>query len=112
MLQWIYIQGPSVILASDRQDKTVGDSNHEVKSKQSVSLLKHKSENMIILGGKSYPHDPGKVSKGENRKPHHISTPNKNHRRISCNPISASTYSNPQQNLCPTTTILHTITVA
>lgn len=38
---------------------------------------------MILLGGKSYPHDPGKVSKGENRKPHHIPTPNKNHRQES-----------------------------
>jgi hypothetical protein len=50
---------------------------------------------MILLGCKSYPHDLGKVSKGENRKPHHIPTPNKNHRGISCNPISASTYNNP-----------------
>jgi hypothetical protein len=50
---------------------------------------------MILLGGKLDPHDPGKVSKGEKRKPNHISTPNKNHRRISCNPISASTYNNP-----------------
>jgi len=50
---------------------------------------------MILLGSKSYPHDPGKVSKGENRKPHHIPTPNKNHQGISCNPISASTYNNP-----------------
>jgi len=41
---------------------------------------------MIFLGGKSYLHDPGKVNKGENRKTHHIFTPNKNHRRISCNP--------------------------
>jgi hypothetical protein len=79
----------------DRQDKTVGDSNHVVKSKQSVSPLKHKSENMILLGGKSNPHDPGKVTKRENRKPNHISTLNKNHRRISYNPISASTYRNP-----------------
>jgi hypothetical protein len=52
-------------------------------------------ENMILLGGKSDPHDPGKVNKRENRKPNHISTPNKNRRRISYNPISASTYSNP-----------------
>jgi hypothetical protein len=50
---------------------------------------------MIILGGKSYPHDPGKVNKGENRKRHHISILNKNYRRISCNPIFASTYCNP-----------------
>jgi hypothetical protein len=50
---------------------------------------------MILLGGKSNPHDPGKVTKRENRKPNHISTLNKNHRRISYNPISASTYSNP-----------------
>jgi hypothetical protein len=41
---------------------------------------------MILLGGKSYPHDLGKVSKGENRKTRHISTPNKNHKRISYNP--------------------------
>jgi len=50
---------------------------------------------MILLGGKSNPHDSGNVSKGENIKPNHISTLNKNHRRISCNPIFASTYSNP-----------------
>ncbi len=57
--------------------------------------MKYKSENMILLSGKSYPHDPIKVNKGKNRKPHHIFTPNKNHRRISCNPVFASTYSNP-----------------
>jgi len=34
-------------------------------------------------------------AKGENRKPHHIPTPNKNHRGISYNPIYASTYNNP-----------------
>ncbi len=79
----------------NRQDKIVRDSNHVVKSKQSVSPLKHKSENMILLGGKSYLHDPRKVNKGKNRKPHHISTPNKNHRGISYNPIFASTYNNP-----------------
>ncbi len=50
---------------------------------------------MILLGGKSYLHDPKKVSIGENIKPHHLSTLNKNHIRISCNPISASTYNNP-----------------
>jgi hypothetical protein len=69
--------------------------------------MRHKTENMIFLCGKSYPHDPGKVSKGENIKPHHIPTPNKNHIRISYNPIYASTYNNPQQNLCPTITISH-----
>jgi hypothetical protein len=57
-------------------------------------MFLHKSENMIILGGKSYLHDLGMVSKRENIKPHHISTLNKNHRGISYNPISASTYSN------------------
>jgi hypothetical protein len=50
---------------------------------------------MIFLSGKSYPHDLGKVSKGENIKPHHISIPNKNHKGISYNSIFASTYSNP-----------------
>jgi len=80
---------------SNRQEKIVGDSNHVVKSKQSVSPLKHKSENMILLGGKSDLHDSGKVNKGENRKPNRISFPNKNHKRISYNPISTSTYSNP-----------------
>jgi hypothetical protein len=49
---------------------------------------------MILLSGNSDPHDPGKVNKGENRKPNHISIPNNNHRRISCNPISASIYNN------------------
>jgi hypothetical protein len=54
---------------------------------------------MILLGGKSNPHDLGKVSKGANIKPNHISTPNNNHKRISQNPISVSTYSNPPAKL-------------
>jgi len=50
---------------------------------------------MTLLGCKSDPIHPGKVSKGEKIKPNHISIPNKNHKRISCNPISTSTYNNP-----------------
>jgi hypothetical protein len=67
---------------------------------------------MILLGGKSYPHDPGKVSKGENRKPHHIPTPNKNTEGFPATQYLLPHTTTPQQNLCPTTTILHTTTVA
>ncbi len=57
---------------SDRQEKPIGKSNHVVKSKQSVFPLKHKSENLTLLGGKSDPIHPGKVSKGEKIKPIHM----------------------------------------